>query len=591
MARIIFKWRYLKASASGKHSQNIVKYIATRDGVEKIDESWKSLPATKAQKELISQILSDYPDTADSFEYQDYEKEMTKGAATEFISQSIEDKVDLIGKRENYVGYIARRPHVEKSGSHGLFTDSDTPINLSAVAKEVADHKGIVFTEILSLRREDAARLGYDNGKAWRDLLRSHTQAMATAMKIPLTDLKWYAAFHNESHHPHVHIVAYSIGKEPYMSEQGLHKLKSAFAREIFKQDLLQIYDKQTEQRNMLTMESRDVISEIAAQINHGGYKNETVELMLKELSESLSRTKGKKVYGYLPQKAKNLVNGIVDELEKDSRISTLYDLWYEQRNNILKTYSDHQPERIPLSQNKEFRAIKNAVIQEALNLEGNAISFEDEFSETDDADTDIPDKENEPQVYINKWNDPGEMHYQYRKAKKYLEKDSKQYDPVEAVRWLQMAAEQGNDQAMYLLGKLYLSDEGIPKDIDKALYWLWRAIENDNQYAQYQLGKMYIYGQGVDKDYNLAVRLLIASADQGNPYAKVILDTYQPYQQDNYTPSGASIGIASLRLFARLTQIFRDNLKHDQKNKQTTDKKLWKQIAEKKQLHGQKME
>ena len=148
MARLIFKWRYLKANASGKHSENLIKYIAKRDGVEMVDDSWKSLPATKAQKELIDQILSDYPDTADSFEYQDYRKSQVKGAASEFISRSIEDKIDLIGKRENYVGYIAKRPHVEKSGAHGLFTDSDVPINLSAVAKEVADHKGVVFTEI-----------------------------------------------------------------------------------------------------------------------------------------------------------------------------------------------------------------------------------------------------------------------------------------------------------------------------------------------------------------------------------------------------------------------------------------------------------
>ena len=283
-------------------------------------------------------------------------------------------KVDLIGKRENYVGYIAMRPHVEKTGAHGLFTDSDVPIHLSAVAKEVAEHPGVVFTEVLSLRREDAARLGYDKGAAWRDLLRSQTKEMAEAMKIPLTDLKWFAAFHNESHHPHVHIVAYSTGKEPYMTEQGLKKLKSSFAREIFKQDLLQVYDRQTEHRNALARESRDLLSEIVERINTGGYDNETVELMLKELSDTLSRTKGKKVYGYLPQRAKNLVNGIVDELAKDSRIAALYDLWYEQREEVIRTYTDAMPERIPLSRNKEFKSVRNAVIQEAMELLGNKI-------------------------------------------------------------------------------------------------------------------------------------------------------------------------------------------------------------------------
>lgn len=379
MARIIFKWRYLKANASGRHSENLIKYIAKRDGVEKIDDSWKSLPATNAQKELIAQLVSDFPDVVNGFEYQDYVKSLTKGAASEFITRTIEDHVDLIGKRKNYVGYIAMRPRVEKSGSHGLFTDSDVPINLSAVAKEVANHKGVVFTETLSLRREDAVRLGYDRGVAWRNLLRSQAPVMAEAMKIPLTDLKWYAAFHNESHHPHVHIVAYSIGKEPYMTEQGLHKLKSAFAREMFKQDLLQTYEQQTEYRDALTREGRDAIAKIIEQINVGGYENEAVELMLRKLAEQLANTKGKKVYGYLPQTARNLVNGIVDELSKDERIAALYDLWYEQRDAVIQTYTDHSAERVPLSQNKTFRAIKNAVIREALNLLHDRVTFEEE--------------------------------------------------------------------------------------------------------------------------------------------------------------------------------------------------------------------
>lgn len=311
MAGIIFKWRYLKAGASGRHSENLIRYIAQREGVEKLDDSWKHRPVTKAQTELITQILSDYPDAKDSFEYQDYEKSRTAGAASEFITRAIEERVDLIGKRENYVEYIAKRPRVERQGSHGLFTDDGVPINLSAAAKEVANHKGVVFTEILSLRREDAVRLGYDKGSAWRDLLRSQTDTMAAAMKIPLTDLRWYAAFHNESHHPHVHIVAYSAGREPYMTEQGLHKLKSVFARQIFKQDLLQVYTEQTKQRNTLTQKSRDVLADIIGRINSGSCDNPIVADLLVKLSEQLKHCKGKKVYGYLPQTGRNLVNAL----------------------------------------------------------------------------------------------------------------------------------------------------------------------------------------------------------------------------------------------------------------------------------------
>ncbi len=527
MAKIIFKWRYLKANAEGKHSENLVKYIATRDGVEKLDDSWKSLPATKAQEKLIGQILSDFPDTKDSFEYADYAKTKPKGAASEFIARAIEDKVDLIGKRENYVGYIAMRPHVEKIGAHGLFTDSDVPINLSAVAKEVAEHPGVVFTEVLSLRREDAARLGYDKGSAWRDLLRIQTKEMAEAMKIPLTDLRWYAAFHNESHHPHVHIVAYSTGKEPFMTEQGLHRLKSSFAREIFKQDLLQVYDRQTEHRNALKKESRDMLSEIVERINTGDYDNETVELMLKELSDTLSRTKGKKVYGYLPQRAKNLVNGIVDELAKDSRIAGLYDLWYEQREEVIRTYTDAMPERIPLSQNKEFKSVRNAVIQEAMNLLQDRITFEDALDETDEPAPEIDDMEAEPSP-LHKRSDRQDNRpnawKQYFKAKDCLESDSEQYDPTEAVRLLTLAANQGLDIAAYRLGKLFLWGDDVEKDVATALHWLWQAAEKENQYAQYLLGKTYLKGEDVYADFSKAEKLFEKASRQGNSYAKYSL-------------------------------------------------------------------
>ena len=484
MARLVLKCRYLK-SGSAKHAGNHVKYIATRDGVEKLDDSWKSLPATKAQKKLIDELISDFPDSSNSFEYQDYLSTPTRGTASEFITQTLENNIDLIDKRENYVGYIAMRPHVEKSGTHGLFTDSDVPINLSAVAREVSEHEGNVWTNILSIRREDAVRLGFDKGSSWRDLLRGQTETMATAMKIPLTDLKWYAAFHDEGNHPHVHIVMYSKDKEPYLSKQGIRKMRASFAHEIFKQDLMQVYEQQTEHRNALARESRAVIAEIMEQINSGDYRNETVELMLKELSQCLSNTKGKKEYGYLSHKAKNLVNGIVDELAKDSRIAALYDLWYEQRGEILKIYSDNTPERIPLSQNNEFRSVRNAVVQEAMNIADNRFTFEETFTEQDETAPDIPDERIEPIEDVNPWNNPSDMHYQYRKAKQFLKKDSEKYDPVEAVRWLRLSAEQGYDIAMYRLGKMFLHGDEIDKDVSYGLHWLWQAESRNNQYAQ----------------------------------------------------------------------------------------------------------
>ena len=519
MARFILKWRYIK-SGSPKHGENLVKYIATREGVEKCDESWKHQPATKEQQRLIKELINDFPDSAQSFEYQDYIAAQTKSTASEFISRTIEDNVDLIGKKENYVGYIAMRPRVEKQGTHGLFTQSDQEIDLPTVSKEVAKHEGAVWTTIMSLRREDAEKLGYDNAKAWRDLLRGQANKLAKAMGIPLGDLRWYAAFHNEGNHPHIHLVSYSVGKEPYMTEQALQTFKSDFAREIFKNDLYHTYQDMTAHRDELRRTGRDKIAEIVQQINNSTYENETVVLMLKELSASLENYKGKMVYGYMPKTAKNLINGIIDELAKDERIAELYNLWYEQKENVIRTYQDTMPQRIPLSANKEFTTIKNAVIQEALNIMHNRITFEDDVQE----ETDTPEEERMPEDDHNPkrspWTDPNDMHCQYIRGRGFLNIESEGFDPEEGIRWLTLSAMQGFDVAMYRLGKVYLQGELVEKNIGEALRWLWEADAKDNPYAQYQLGKLYLKGEDVSTDYATAQRMFEKSVHQGNAYA-----------------------------------------------------------------------
>ena len=519
MARFILKWRYIK-SGSPKHGENLVKYIATREGVEKCDESWKHQPATKEQQRLIKELINDFPDSAQSFEYQDYIAAQTKSTASEFISRTIEDNVDLIGKKENYVGYIAMRPRVEKQGTHGLFTQSDQEFDLPTVSKEVAKHEGAVWTTIMSLRREDAEKLGYDNAKAWRDLLRGQANKLAKAMGIPLGDLRWYAAFHNEGNHPHIHLVSYSVGKEPYMTEQALQTFKSDFAREIFKNDLYHTYQDMTAHRDELRRTGRDKIAQIVQQINNSAYENETVVLMLKELSATLENYKGKMVYGYMPKTAKNLINGIIDELAKDERIAELYNLWYEQKENVIRTYQDTMPQRIPLSANKEFTTIKNAVIQEALNIMHNRITFEDDEQE----ETDTPGEETIPKGDYsqkrNPWTDPNDMHCQYIRGREYLNIESEDFDPEEGIRWLTLSAMQGFDVAMYRLGKVYLQGELVEKNIGEALRWLWEADAKDNPYAQYQLGKLYLKGEDVSTDYATAQRMFEKSVRQGNAYA-----------------------------------------------------------------------
>ena len=516
MARLIVKWRYIKPGAP-KQGEHYVDYIATREGVEIEGEKWKDEPATKEQEKLVNRLIADFPDCKDSFEYQDFLSAKTKYTATTFIDKAIEENVDRIGKKENYIGYIAMRPRVEKSGAHGLFSYSDEPIKLSKVAKEVGNHDGVVWTTVISLKREDAEKLGYDNLSAWKTLLRAKSQELANAMGVPLTDMKWYAAFHNESGHPHVHLVSYSKGKEPYMTRQGLEKLKAAYAHEIFKNDLYEIYEKQTEYRDELRAESKEKIADIIREVNGKKYENKTLELMLKTLAEKLQKHKGKKVYGYLPKEVKNLVNGVIDELMRDNDLQKLYELWYEQRENVLKTYRDKMPARLPLSANEEFKSVRNAVIAEVLN-----ISFSDmptvEGTPAEPTDKEIEKSEKKPRKdYKTAW-----QFYDWAKA--CADKNGEEYNPEFAVKLFIEAANGGITVAKYKLGKIFLNGDGVEKDIAKAVEWLKQAAAGENEFAEYALGRLYLKGAEVEKNDVVAEEYLLKAAKHGNKYAEYVL-------------------------------------------------------------------
>jgi hypothetical protein len=334
---------YIKPN-SKTHIGNYVSYIATRDGVEKVDSTQKFMEATERQKQIIKKLLSDYPDSKDLYEYQDYLDKPNRGNADELILRIAETHAELFGDREKYVSYIVQRPRVEKISSHGLFTDDGVPIVLSDVQKEVAESKSNVWTHIISLKREDAERLGYNNAKAWMNLIRSQRNMIAENMKIAPENFRWYAAFHNEGHHPHIHMIAYSTKpNEAYLTEKGIENIKSNLAKVIFRQDLISIYQKQTEHRDKLRAEARDIVENLVSKINSEIYISASIQHKLLELADRLSQTKGKKVYGYLKLDVKAIVDSIVDELSND--------------------------DRIPLVQNKEFKSIKNAVIKEALKL------------------------------------------------------------------------------------------------------------------------------------------------------------------------------------------------------------------------------
>lgn len=383
MAKLVTKFKYLKSNRKVS-AGGYAKYIATREGVEKIDDTKKFAPATAKQKNLIEKIIKDFPDSKDMFEYADYIEKQNQGSASDFISRVMEDYAYEISGRKAYADYIATRPRAERFGSHGLFTDDGVQVQLSKVTEELDSHKGNIWTAIISIRREDAERLGFNTGARWRDMLRTQTEALAKNLKIPMENLRWYAAFHNESHHPHVHLIAYStVENEGYLTQKGVENLRSSFAKDIFQQDLLCIYERQTEHRDKLRAEARDIVEDLVSKINSEIYISASIQHKLLELTDRLSRTKGKKVYGYLKPDVKAIVYSIVEELASDDRIKKLYDLWYEQKENTIRTYTDEIPERIPLAQNKEFKSIKNAIIKEALKL----IPNEDEAEESENTD------------------------------------------------------------------------------------------------------------------------------------------------------------------------------------------------------------
>ena len=369
MAKLIFKVNYFKPNHPNSRG-GYARYIATRDGVEKDDSHKLTLKATDKQEELIEKLTKDFPSSLGTNEYSAYKESPTVGNATDYISATIEDNLSSIINSPTYADYIATRPRAERIGSHGLFSSGDEPIVLSKVSEELNNHQGNVWTIIASLKREDAERLGFDNAARWRTMIGSQVCQIASNMRIPDENLKWYGAFHNEGNHPHVHIIVYSTNpKEGYITKAGIDNLRSCFAQDIFAQDLQSLYEDQPEIRQKLKERFSELLKEILAEADGKEIDNVVIEQKLTLLSDKLKTAKGKKVYGYLSRDIKDIVDSIVDELAKDETIRERYDLWYDYKFRILGMYSSHRPIMKPLSDNQEFKSIKNAIIKEALLL------------------------------------------------------------------------------------------------------------------------------------------------------------------------------------------------------------------------------
>ena len=370
MSRVRFMSPYLKGGRDTAKLSNRARYIATRPGVEVLRGEQQGQPATKKQQAYIQRLLRDFPGAEELLEYEDYQNAPTQANADTFIRQVQEDFAEPMSRMENYLDYVSHRPGVQMDGEHGLWCAGGKVRNLSQAVREVAEHTGSVWTPVVAIRREDAERLGYNDVESWRQLVCACVPEIARGYKIPLEYLRWYAAFHRKEDSVHIHMVVFSSDpKEGYLTKQGIQQVKSAFGRRIFQQDLLHVYEQKTEYRNTLSRDAERAMAELIAQMEQGQLQNENLERLILELSRRLQNTKGKKVYSYLPPVAKALVDAIVDELAKEERVAAAYDLWNQMREEVCRTYSEQLPERLLLSKQKEFKAVRNMVVREVLQL------------------------------------------------------------------------------------------------------------------------------------------------------------------------------------------------------------------------------
>lgn len=371
MPKIIVKCRYYKTENTRRNLGGLLEYIAKREGVRKCDDGWKNAPPTAAQRGVIEKLLKNAQSVKQTDEYTEYEKYPTRGNASELIASALEAHPSFLDDK-TYLDYIATRPRAERiGGTHGLFSDDGTVLDLADEVRKLRAYNGNVYSAIISVKREDAERLGYNRAEEWRDMIRAQKEVLAKSHNIPLDKLRWYGAFHNEAHHPHVHLMLYSEDKteQGYLSNKGIELMRKTFGSEIFRADIRELYDKQTVQRNLLIEEAREEFDALADGLKFDLVYNSDIVRKLKDLALRMQNVKGKKVYGYLPKDVKRMVDELVDELEKDETVKRMYDLWYEAKCAVENTYTDHFSPQLPLSQENVFKPIRNAVVKRANEL------------------------------------------------------------------------------------------------------------------------------------------------------------------------------------------------------------------------------
>ena len=637
MARLIVKSPYIKCGG-GNSAGGYMRYIATRERVELIQND---RPPTRKQEQLIAKLVKDFPDAKEMGEYGDYQEHPTKANASAFISQALEENWSDVQKSDGYMKYIATRPRAERLGAHGLFGDKDG-VELDKAMAELENYTGNVWTHIISLKREDAERLGYDNARAWRNLLRAHRNDIAAAMNIPPQDFRWYAAFHDEGDHPHVHMMAWSVKPgQAYLSQDGIRQIKSKLTNDIFQQEMLHLYEQKTFSRDQLVREARQAMRELVQQMQTRICDHPEAERLMQELALQLETVKGKKSYSYLPKKQKALVDEIVDQMEQLPTVAECYEQWWQLQGQVEDFYSEKERHRPPLSRQKEFRQIKNAVIQEAETIRLGEITFEDEtldlrqgnevdngkdvswdfrtlrmdvqdeyssLAERDDAVESMRELAENGDIHAQYfmgelyrdgpllppdwvmaryWFDKaakqGYAAAQYALGKLYLSDDASVHDPELGIQWLEYAAYNGNHDASYRLGKEYLKGESVRRDTRKAMDHIYTSAQAGNLHAQYLLGKLLLQGKAVERDKEAGIQWLSQAAEQGHSYAQCLLER----QSASTAPE---VFLAVTRLLHHMANIFQDNsLPQSGTGLTHIDHKRRQELREKRLVHGHK--
>ena len=634
MARLILKSPYLQCDRNHPVS-GYLQYIGTRERVELLPDD---RPPTRKQEQLVRKLTKDFPEAKKLGEYLDYEAKTTKANASAFITRALEENWSAAQQSDSYMKYIATRPRAERLGDHGLFSDEDG-VDLAKAIDELEHHTGNVWTHIISLKREDAARLGYDNANAWMNLLRTNRNDIAAVMNISPGNFRWYAAYHDEGDHPHVHMMAWStVPGEAYLTRDGIRKIKSQLTNQIFQQEMLHTYEQKSQSRDELVREARRAIRKLTQEMARSIYSPPEIEQKMEQLAGQLETVKGKKSYGYLPKSVKKTVDEVVERLEELPVVKQCYDQWCVLQSEVDSYYHDNPREKKKLSQEKEFRQIKNAVIREAERIRLGEITFEDEdlskYDEPEqvrgesydcwelrqiirDETLSLEDRDGAAEE-LKRLAGRGDAHAQYlmgqlyrdgpllipdiQKAKHWLTQAAKrnlpeaQYalgklllsddpevrEPDEGIRWMKQAAENGCHFTAYRLGKEYLEGNAVNKDTTRAVEWFTKSAEAGNRYAQYMLGKLYLTGQGVTRDQAQAMDWFSRSAAQGNQYAQFFLE----HQNDLRPPS---VMLAATRLLYHMSRIFEDHSLPQSSAGLHVDRKLRRRIQEKKIALGHK--